>query len=141
MTKLIKNLMKRTHKMSVCEVSIFKLYLFVIALLLAIWFPVLLSADLLVYIVLFVVPFVYIMTSMFKKEGNFYAKIFKKGNSFCIFKKMTMFDVSAFKLAVFSSALLVAKLFPVVLTAHLGWYIWVVAFTLWYMSNMFFGNK
>ena len=73
-----------------------------------------------------------IFSTMFKKQGNFYKTIFKEGIGARVFSNVTMLDISIFKTAVFVTWLLLAKLFPVLLTAHIGWYIGIAGLFIGY---------
>jgi hypothetical protein len=75
-----------------------------------------------------------------KKEGNYFKKFFKKWFKYSMFRKLNMFDLSLFKLTLFFAWLLIAKLFPIVLTAHIWRYIWIAALGAWYFSNMLKAN-
>jgi len=130
--RIISSSMKVAKDFNILEISFFKLYLIVVALLLSIWFPVILSANLGVYIVILIVSYVAIFSTMFKKQGNFYKTIFTEGLKARIFSNTTMLDISIFKTAVFVTGLLLAKLFPVLLTAHIGWYIWIAGLFIGY---------
>jgi len=75
----IEKSMKVAQKMNVLEISFFKLYLIVVTFILTIWFPVLLTADLWLYITTTAILMILTFMSMIQKQGNFYKTIFKKG--------------------------------------------------------------
>ena len=129
---------KMAQKLNVLEISFFKFYLVSVTLLLAIWFPVLLSADISVYIVLFVLSMIYTFTVLIKQQWNFYAKMFKKWIWYHAFKKMSMFDISIFKLTMSIFALLLAKLFPVLLTIDIAWLTLIGWLFLWYYFHLLY---
>jgi hypothetical protein len=72
-----------------------------------------------------------------KKEGNFYKKTFMQGWNIHIFRKITIREVGVFKTGMFAIGLLVATLFPELLTADIARYIGVFAFGLGYFISTF----
>lgn len=133
--------MNIAQNFNVWEISFFKFYLVAVTLLLSIWFPVLLTADLWIYITISVILLILTFSVMIQQQGNFYKKIFKKWFWCHIFKKMSMFDISIFKLTMVSFWLLLAKLFPIVLTVHIARYIIIAGLFIWYYFYPIFHTK
>lgn len=127
---ITKKSMKVARNYNVWDIAIFELYLLAVSFLLAILFPVLLEANVRAYVVIAVVLTTYTIHSLWKKEGNFYKDAVFKDWSKKIFKKQTMTDLAIFKLTVLSVGLLLVKVFPVLLTVHLAWYVGVFGFGL-----------
>lgn len=94
---IIKNSMRLTHKMRVWEISIFKLYLFVIALLAARRIPELMEVSAWVYVIIALALLIPLVVKLCKEHGNYVAKIFSQWNTLHLFKKWTMVDVAMFK--------------------------------------------
>lgn len=57
------------------------------------------------------------------------------------FKKYTMIDFAVFETTGVIFGLLIIKLFPVVMTIHIGWYIGVFAATAGYLFAKIFTKK
>lgn len=133
--------MKVARNLNVWEISFFKLYLVTAAFILAIWFPILLTADLWIYIVASVILLTFTFSSLIQQQGNFYKTMFTQWFWVHIFEKSSILDISIFKLTMVSVALLVAKLFPILLTAHIAWYIAIACLFIWYYFNSLFYTK
>ncbi len=133
--------MKVAQNFNVWEISFFKLYLVVVTFILSILFPILLTANLWVYVIATVILTIITFKIMIKQQGNFYKTAFTKWFWVHIFKKMWMFDISIFKLTMVSFGFLLAKLFPVLLTAHIAWYIAVACTFIWYYFHWVFHTK
>ena len=103
-----------------------------VAALLVLIFPVLLNANVRVYVALFAAFYVYTMNMTIQKEGNYIKKLLKGDWSMKLFKKYSMMDFAAFKMTVVLAGLLIIKLFPVILTINLAWFVGVFAFGLGY---------
>lgn len=132
---IISRSLKVAQGLNVWEISFFKLYLVVVTFILSIWFPVLLSLDLVIYIVSFVVIVGFALYLMLWKQWNFYKKIFTKWFWIHIFDKMWMFDIAVFKITMVIAWLLLAKLFPILLTAHIAWYIAIACLFIGYYMH------
>ncbi len=133
--------MKVAQNLNVWEISFFKLYLVAVTFILSIWFPIILTANLWLYIILSVILLILTFGIMIKQQGNFYKTIFTKWFWVHIFEKMGIFDIGIFKLTMVSFALLLAKLFPVLLTAHIAWYIAIACLFIWYYFHSIFYSK
>ena len=70
--------MKIAQNFNVWEISFFKFYLVIVTFILSIWFPILLTANLWVYIVVFIILLILIFSILIKQQGNFYKKFFTK---------------------------------------------------------------
>jgi hypothetical protein len=75
---IVTNAIDSSHKLNVFEIGILKIYLISVSFLLSIWFPKLLAADTMFYVVIFVVLYFYFLMVYIKKEGNYFKKFFKK---------------------------------------------------------------
>jgi hypothetical protein len=137
----IRKSLKVAQKFNVWEISFFKFYLVTVAFILSIWFPVLLTANLWVYIIAAFVLLALIFKIMIAQQGNFYKKMFALWFWVHLFKKMDMVDMSIFKLTMVSIGFLIAKLFPVLLSAHIAWYIAVACLFIWYYFHWVFSRK
>ena len=133
--------MKVGQNLNVWEISFFKLYLVTVTFILSIWFPVLLTGDLWLYIVTSVILLILTFSFLIKQQGNFYKTIFSEWFWIKIFKKASIYNIGIFKLTMMSFALLMAKLFPVLLTAHIAWYIAIACVFIWYYFNLLFCSK
>lgn len=141
MNNIVNNAVKTAQNLTVWEIGLLKIYLVSATFLLSIWFPFLLSANIAFYVIIALISWIYIMMIIMSKEWNFYKKVFTKWFNIKIFKKLNLCEFTVFKISMASISLLIAKLFPVLLTAHVGWYIWITAIWAWYFSNMFFYKK
>jgi ABC-type microcin C transport system permease subunit YejB len=73
---------------------------------------------------------------LIKKEWNFLKKIFSWKKWYKIFQKFWVVDFGFFKLTLASFWLLIAKIFPVLLTLHLWYYIVIFGFGAWYFASI-----
>lgn len=112
-----------------------------VAALLALIFPVLVSANVWIYAILFALAYGYSIATAFKKNGNYTAKILKGEWSTKLFKKYTVWDMTMFKMTMILFGWLIIVLFPSVLTIHTGWYIAVFAFGLGYFVDKICSTK
>jgi len=112
--------MKVAQNFNIWEISFFKLYLIVVTFILSILFPILLTAELWIYITIAIILWILIFSIMIKQQGNFYKTAFTKWFWVHIFEKMWIVDIGIFKLSMVSIGLLLAKLFPVLLTVHIA---------------------
>lgn len=133
--------MEMGQNFSIGDIAVTKAYLLAVSALLAIIFPVILAANVRVYVALFVVFYLYTMNITMKKEGNYIKKLLKGDWSMKLFKKYSMMDMAAFKLTMVLAGLLIIKLFPVVLTINIAWFIGVFAFGLGYFVAKLCSNK
>ena len=132
---------KMAQNLNVWEISFFKLYLVAVTFILSIWFPIILTASVWLYIIVFVVLLLLSFGIMIKQQGNFYKTIFTKWFWVHIFEKMWIFDIGIFKLTIVSAGLLLAKLFPVLLTADIARYIAIACLFIWYYFHWLFYSK
>lgn len=130
--KIYKKLMEMGQNFSIGDIVVTKLYLLAVAALLALIFPVLLSINVRVYVALFAVFYAYTMNTTLKKEGNYIKKLMKGDWSMKLFKKYSMMDFAAFKMTMVLAGLLIIKLFPVILTINVAWFVGVFTFGLGY---------
>ncbi|MBT3852748.1 hypothetical protein HOF65_01785 [bacterium] len=70
--------MKVAQNFNVWEISFFKLYLVVVTFILSILFPILLTANLWVYVIATVILTIITFKIMIKQQGNFYKTAFTK---------------------------------------------------------------
>lgn len=117
---------------SISDITITKIYLLAVAALLSLIFPVLLSANIRVYVIIFAVFYIYTINLTIKKEGNYMKKLLQWDWSMKLFKKYNTMDMGAFKATMVLAGLLIFKLFPVILTINVAWFVGVFAFGLGY---------
>ncbi len=135
--KCIKKVKKVVVDMNVWEISFFKLYLLAVGLIISYIIPQILIADLWVYLVMVLVSYALILSIMFSKQGNFYKVILKKWYTKArIFNKLDLFDIAAFKNSVFITWIVLAKIFPVLLSFCMI-YVYIAIAFLWigYIMN------
>ncbi len=135
--KCIKKVKKVVVDMNVWEISFFKLYLLAVGLIISYIIPQILIADLWVYLVMLLVSYALILSIMFSKQGNFYKVILKKWYTKArIFNKLDLFDIAAFKNSVFITWIVLAKIFPVLLSFCMI-YVYIAIAFLWigYIMN------
>ena len=141
MTHFIKRAMNLSRGFSLWEISFFKVYLLAFSLIIATLFPIILSLSVYFYLILFIVLDVLAVFSLVKREGNFLKKVFSWKKGYKIFKNYGIFDFWVFKTMVFSFWLLVAKVFPILLEVHLGFYTLIVWFWMGYFLASFLKQK
>lgn len=136
--KFLKHSLKVVHKLDVCEITLFKIYLIVIALLLAIWIPRLMSISVWIYVWLTIIFIIPLMIRLVQQKGNYIAKIFSRKKDLHLLDKRTLGDITLFKLGMLMIGLLIAKLFPLLLTIHIAIYIGIACFGAGYfMAKLF----
>ena len=138
---IIDSSMKTMHKLNPIEVGMYELYLSVATLLLCIWFPVLISASFVLYIVLLIIYAWIFFSHFFPKKHNVVKKLQLKWIHLHLFKKLDYIDIAAYKTMVSLCVIILAKLFPVLLTAHIAWYVGLTGLWAGYFLGKIVGNK
>lgn len=138
MCKILKDVLEKSQNMRLCEITLFKLYIVAVSILIAIWFPVILSSSLAFYIILFVVFDALSIYYLILKEWNFLKKILKEKKHYRIFKHYWFMDFTLLKITIFTFWLLIAKIFPVLLTLNTWIYLTIFWFWAWYFTSLLF---
>lgn len=126
--KLINHSLKVMHKLKPLEISLLKLYLISIAFLAALRIPSLLNVPVWMYTAIAVLFLIPLIMWMIQHHGNFIATIFSGKWNVKLFKHRSLMQVSMFKMGILVIGLLIAVLFPVVLTAPIWAYLLVAGF-------------
>jgi len=138
---LISNVVKRAQNLSVMDISTYKVAVLSASALFALIVPGVMGAPLWVYIVIAAVLAVVAFGTIIKKEGNYIKAILQGNFSKKYFKKYKIVDFAVFELTMFAIGLLVIKIFPVVLTINLAWYVGAFALSGGYLMGKMFPNK
>ncbi len=116
------------------EVSLFKIYLLSISLLLAIWIPGLLNVSIWIYVIIWLATLIPVTVKLRKEHWNYISKILSD-QKIQLFNNWTMLDFSLFKTGMLASWLILAILFPGLLTGNIGLYLAVAWFGAWYFVS------
>ena len=127
----MKKSMAAFSKFTMFDAFVFELYLFTMGLVIAKLLPVVLSLDILLYVIVVWLWLLIIMPTIFKKSK-------KKWWMMHNFTSMPMWKVSVYKLLVIVAAFLVLKLIPAMLLLDIAWYVWIAFFGLGYLMAVMF---
>lgn len=134
MRNIITNGIEIWRNFNLFEIVIFKLYLITITFVLAILFPVLLSLNVYIYLIAFVILDALVIFILVKKEWNYVKKVFTE-KWYKAMKKFSMFDFALFKITLVSFTLLIAKVFPELLSVNIWIYLVIFWFGAWYFTS------
>lgn len=126
--KLIKHSLKVVHGLRPLEISLFKLYLISIVFLAALRIPSLMDVPVWLYALLSVLFLIPLVVLLYQQHGNYIATIFSGGWNIKLFKHRSLMQITMFKMGMLAVGLLIASLFPVVLTAPIRFYFLVAGF-------------
>ena len=127
----MKKSMDSFSKFTMFDAFVFELYLFTMGIVIAKLLPVVLSLNILVYVIVVGLWLLIIMPTIFKKSK-------KKWSMMRNFTGMGMWKVSVYKLLVIVAAFLVLKLIPVMLLLDIAWYVAIAFFGMGYLMAVVF---
>jgi len=135
---IINNSMENVHKLNLIEVGILKIYLLCVSFLIAIWFPLVLSVHIAIYIIIAAVLYILLMRKFLTKNKNLIKRISIKWFNVHVLKKFSMLDMSLFKILILVIWFIIAWIFPAILTINIAWFTWLAGLWAGHFIGVFF---
>jgi len=132
--------MNITHKMTIREIGIFKMYLASMGILATMLFPSILEVNLRIYVIAFAVTYILFIRHFTRKVGTSIGAALTNWNVH-LFRSLSVADVTLFKSTVFLGGIVLVSIFPSLLNIDAAWYIAIACFGWGYMISLLTHSK